>query len=314
MKWKEVVTDYFSFTRRERIGLLTLVCLIIVVFALPRIVARMQPQRIVAADTAWISAMRRMQIKEDNQKTDGGRNRGNDDFATDDSRGRPDGPQRVELTYFDPNTTELEQWQRLGINVKTAQTIRKYVEKGGKFRKPEDLKRIYSLPPTEYERIRPYVKIESGAEAFEQRKTSQYADGFTRSFPSPVDINVGDTAAFIALPGIGGKLAGRIVSFREKLGGFHSIDQLKEIYGLADSVFKKIAPLLLLNQYAVRQLNINTVTLEELKAHPYCKASLGNPIIAYRDAHGPFSTLEDLKKVMVITDEVFLKLKPYLRL
>ena len=116
----------------------------------------------------------------------------------------------------------------------------------------------------------------------------------------------------IALPGIGSKLAARIITFREKLGGFYSLDQVGETYGLPDSTFQKIKQWLKLENALVKKININTATVDEMKFHPYIKYSLANPIVAYRNEHGPFSRIEDIKKVMAVTEDVYKKIAPYL--
>ncbi|MBI3139222.1 MAG: helix-hairpin-helix domain-containing protein, partial [Sphingobacteriales bacterium] len=129
-----------------------------------------------------------------------------------------------------------------------------------------------------------------------------------------VEINTADTTAFIALPGIGSRLAARIVHFREKLGGFYSIAQLGETFGLADSVFQQIKPFLKLQSVALRKININTATGGDLKPHPYLKWNIINALLAYRKEHGPFRSIEDLKKLQIMTDELFAQLSPYLML
>ena len=194
------------------------------------------------------------------------------------------------------------------------------MNKGGHFNKPEDLQRVYGLHKNEYERIAPYVRIES--------KISKTNEEFTSSKPkdetqpvktyasrySLIDINTADTSAFIFLPGIGSKLAARIVTFREKLGGFHSVEQVGETYGLPDSTFQKIKQYLKLDNVLIKKININTATVDELKAHPYIKYSIANPIVAYRNEHGSFSKVEDIKKVMAVTEEIYNKIIPYLTL
>src|SRR5690348_7247958 len=133
-----------------------------------------------------------------------------------------------------------------------------------------------------------------------------------RKKTEPLEINSADTTAFIALPGIGSKLAARIVTFREKLGGFYSVDQVGETFGLPDSTFQKIKEYLKLENTSLKRININTATVDELKVHPYIKWSVANPIVAYRNEHGAFSKLEDIKNVAAITDEVYKKISPYL--
>ncbi len=197
-------------------------------------------------------------------------------------------------------------------------TIENYLNKGGHFYKPGDLQKIFGLHADEYERLRPYIKIESGPSitndnfaSSRSRDETQPAKTYAARY-SIIDVNDADTTAFISLPGIGSKLAARIVTFREKLGGFYSVEQIGETYGLPDSTFQKIKQYLKLDNFSVKKININTATVDELKAHPYIKYGLANPIVAYRNEHGSFSTIEDIKKVMVVTDEIYKKIAPYL--
>ena len=225
-----------------------------------------------------------------------------------------------ELFYFDPNTISTSDWKRLGLRDKTIKTIENYLSKGGHFYKPDDLQKIYGLHDDEYERLKPYIKIESNPsktnEEFVSSKSkdeTQPAKTYAARY-SIIDVNTADTSAFISLPGIGSKLAARIVTFREKLGGFYSVEQIGETYGLPDSTFQKIKQYLKLDNPSVKKININTATVDEMKAHPYIKYSLANPIVAYRNEHGSFSKIEDIKKVMAVTDEIYKKIAPYLTL
>jgi competence ComEA-like helix-hairpin-helix protein len=128
-----------------------------------------------------------------------------------------------------------------------------------------------------------------------------------------VDVNSADTMALIALPGIGSKLALRIINFRNKLGGFYSVDQIKETYGLADSTFQKIKIYLIVDGQ-VEKINLNTVTKDELKIHPYIKWNLANAIIEYRTQHGDYKSIEDLKNISMLDENTFIKIAHYLSL
>jgi competence ComEA-like helix-hairpin-helix protein len=225
-----------------------------------------------------------------------------------------------ELFYFDPNAIPSSEWKRLGLRDKTIQTIEKYLNKGGHFYKPDDLQKIYGLHKDEFERLAPYVKIEASTSkskdelvSIKSKDETQPGKIYTSRYTA-IDINSADTSAFISLPGIGGKLASRIVTFRDKLGGFYSVEQVGETYGLADSTFQKIKQYLKLDNISVKKININTATIDEMKAHPYIKFGIANPIIAYRTEHGAFSKIEDIKKVMAVTDEIYKKIAPYLSL
>ena len=171
--------------------------------------------------------------------------------------------------------------------------------------------------PDEYKRLEPYIRIPTSnlAELSTGKKTESKKEIFSKEPKYDiVNINTADTSGFIALPGIGNKLAFRIVNFRDKLGGFYSIDQIGETYGLPDSVFRKIKPFLKLETNLVKKFNINTATKDEMKSHPYIKWNLANAIVEYRNQHGNFSSLEDLKNISLVTTDVFDKIKFYLAL
>ena len=320
MKWKEFVADYLSFTRRDRIGILFLLTLIVTIFFLPKVVSSSGNTAPTAADTAWMIVMKKLEQKENNNGQQ--YTKYNDDNSVAYEYDRPvikyTAKSKGELFYFDPNSLSSAEWQRLGIRDKTISTIQNYLNKGGKFRKPEDLQRIYGLFPNEFERIAPFIKIESSGE------TNNYKDftvktkienpvvkTFTPRYSS-VEINSADTSSLIALPGIGSKLAMRIINFRDKLGGFYSLNQVGETFGLADSSFQKLKQFLKLENTSLKKININTAAVDELKIHPYIRYNLATIIVAYRNAHGPFENVESIKKVMAVTDEIYAKIAPYL--
>lgn len=321
MNWKEFTTDYLSFTRKERLGIISIILLILLTFFLPAAISTRKTQS-VNTDTAWIASMKKIEQQE-NDNDPSNHYRTNDDnnsstYQYDRSTNNYYTQSKGELFYFDPNTLSADGWQKLGLREKTIHTIQNYLSKGGHFKKPEDLQKVYGLFPNEYERIAPYIKIEDSNEStnpkdFANKPTTenQVVKTYTSKY-AVVDINSADTTSLIALPGIGSKLAMRIINFRDKLGGFYSINQVSETFGLPDSTFQKIKQYLKLENISIKKININTVTLDELKAHPYIRWALANPIIAYRNEHGPFAKLEDLKKVMAVTENAFNKMIPYL--
>lgn len=319
MGWKHFYRDYLSFSRRERIGVIAIVLAIVVTWFLPELLTA-TTKRETQADTSWITMIKNLEVN----TTDTLQSRliaGNADKEEDDySFQKPAHDYSVtgkgELFYFDPNSLTAEGWQKLGLRKKTIQTIMNYIKKGGHFKKPEDLQTIYGLHADEWRRLAPFIKIE---QSYETKSNKVNSPGFYTkpiSAPGPrysiIDVNTADTNAFISLPGIGNKLAARIVSFRDKLGGFYTIDQVKEIYGLADSTFQNIRQYLKLENNFLRKLNINTATKDDLKTHPYIRWNLANAIIEYRNTHGNYSGIDDLKKITIITEEIYNKIFPYL--
>ena len=325
MKWSDFIKDYLAFTRKERIGILVLVGLILFTLFLPAFFKKPSSNKPTQIDTAWMAAIKKLEIKiPDSLHERYQKNNDDDAYAYQYDRKKSNYYEtkstKGELFYFDPNTISASEWKRLGLRDKTIQTIEKYLSKGGHFYKPDDLQKIYGIHIDEYERLKPYIRIETNTSKSKEEFGSIKSKHETppaktyASLYTSIDINTADTSAFISLPGIGSKLASRIVTFRDKLGGFYSVEQVGETYGLPDSTFQKIKQYLKLDNPSVKKININTATIDEMKAHPYIKFSIANPIIAFRNEHGAFSKIEDIKKVMTVTDEIYKKIAPYLTL
>lgn len=314
MGWKEFSKDYITFTRKERIGLLVIIIIIIGIWIFPKVMAPNMPNFV--PNSNWIAAMKELEQRSTTAKKDP--NFGDESRQSPGYEPLPNQypvPAKIQLFNFDPNTLPFEGWQKLGIRDRTIGTIQKYISKGGHFYKQDDLKKIYGIHPDEYARLEPYIKIavsDIRGETFQKKEFTSNAPREIKNLK--IDINIADTTAFIALPGIGSKLASRIINFRDKLGGFYATDQVSEIYGLPDSTYQKIRPLLFIGNNEVKKININSVTRDELKMHPYLKWTLANAIISYREQHGNFTSVDDLKKISLISEEQFDKIKFYLSL
>ena len=307
----QTLKDYFSFTKKERNGIISIVSIIIIVSLLPRFFYYFTNNETVDS-TEFEKEISQLKIDSFSAKTF---SKNQDEYYNDYTPAYKNRTSvKNELFYFDPNTASENDWIRLGVRKRTAQTIQKYIAKGGKFYKPEDIKKIYGLSETGAERLIPYVSILAAKKEFSKNENS-----FTEKKIYPkkytvqlVDINVADTSAFIALRGIGNKLSKRIIAFREKLGGFYSVDQIAEIYNLPDSTFQNIKKYLIINSKAIKKININLATVDEMRTHPYINYNIANAIYQYRQQHGSFNSVDEIKKIMTINDEFFNKVSPYL--
>jgi competence protein ComEA len=301
---KHFLSGYFSFTKKERTGVIVLLLFIAFFMLLPFAFPFFNKQQ-------TFNSIELKQVMEqlDSTSLKHATYTYKKYIAKRDSQEIYKAP--TELFYFDPNTIDKAGWEKLGLRDKTIATIQNYLSKGGKFYKPEDIKKIWGLNEDLANRLLPYVQIK----AIVKDQSYKYVPYEKKKLIlSNIDINTADTTAFISLPGIGNKLADRIVQFRDKLGGFHTIDQVGETYALPDSTFQKIRPRLVLNDSTVKQININTATLDDLKAHPYIRYYLANAIIQYRNQHGNFLSVDDVKKILLITNDAFIKMRPYLKI
>jgi DNA uptake protein ComE-like DNA-binding protein len=310
--WKQFVREYLSFTLKERWGTISVVFLILLFTILPFFYPYFIKEKMTDI-TAFEKEMARLKIDSSVKK-----NYTKDfdkEYYNDYSPSAKYISKKIETFAFDPNTATVTDWVRLGVREKTAITIQKYVSKGGKFYKPEDIKKIWGLNKTDVARLLPYVSIQKSTREYPQYAKKEYPEKSTSYTPriiQKIDVNLADTSAFIALPGIGSKLSKRIISFRDKLGGFHSIEQVGETYLLPDSTFQKIKPYLFVRNSSIKRININTASVDEMKAHPYIKYHLANAIFQYRQQHGNYISVEQIKKILIITDEMYQKAAPYL--
>ncbi len=203
----------------------------------------------------------------------------------------------IRLFEFNPNEITKEQWRQLGISPRIANIIGNYLQKGGRFTKAEDLKKIYGFSDEDFQRLAPYVKIPK-----EKKKEEEII---------VFDINTATARDFEAIK-IRERIAERIVKFREKLGGFAQMSQLSEVYGI-----KKFELVLLKKhckiQQPVQQININTASSKELRKHLYLSFSDAQAIVRYRERNGDYENVENLREAKILTDTVFGKVKFYLK-
>ncbi len=314
---KKFIQAYFNFTKKERRGILTICVLIITVSFLPTIFPYFIKDK-TQSSNAFEADIARLRLKQQDSTTNFfAKNYDDDNFANYHQPNYKNYLIKGELFYFDPNNINAADWKRLGVRDKTIATILNYTSKGGKFYKPDDLGKIWGFFPNEVERLMPYIQIKDVQNNYANNYPSQNTYE-TKTYDKPkytptvVDVNNADTTAYIALPGIGSKLAQRIIIFREKLGGFYKIEQVGETFGLADSTFQKIKPRLSINDKTIKQFNINTASVDEMKPHPYIRYNIANAIVQYRTQHGNFSSITDIKKIMIIDEAIFVKISPYL--
>ncbi|MDQ3073145.1 MAG: helix-hairpin-helix domain-containing protein [Bacteroidota bacterium] len=212
-----------------------------------------------------------------------------------------------EYFTFNPNTLDENGFRRLGFPAWMIRNIMKYRNKGGEYRKKDDFARVYGLEAEDYRKLVPYIDLPETIEY-----ENKYAD---KRVPAKlkllIDINTADSALLTELPGIGPAFASRIIKFRNSLGGFSSVEQLLEVYGMDSARYDQVLPRILLSEN-VTKININTAGYKELSAHPYARGKVAGAIINYRAQHGNYSTTEDIRKIYIIDTKVYEKLLPYI--
>lgn len=224
---------------------------------------------------------------------------------------------------FDPNSSSTGELLQLGFNTRLAERIRNYRKKGGRFRKKEDLLRVYGMDTAHYRRLIPYIVISStvaaNAPGFRSKvhtETGKRGAFFSKAHhnDAPFDVNNADTARLEAIRGIGQKLSRRIIKYRSSLGGFVSVGQLEEVFGLDSVVLQQLLKTAFVDpDFLPHRINLNTADEKLLDSHPYISRQEARAIVAYRFQHGRFGSVSELRNLPMFSEEKVRRLEPYLR-
>ena len=220
---------------------------------------------------------------------------------------------KAERFPFDPNTADSTQLLRLGLEPWQVRNIYKYRAAGGIFRKKEDFARVYGLTQKMYRELEPYIRISADYQPASLLVKEEKQEHDTLLFPQKiaegetVDLAVADTSELKTVPGIGSYFARKIVDYRERLGGYVSVEQLDEIDGFPLQAKKYLR----LGEMEVRKLNLNTLSLSELRRHPYLNYYQARTIVEYRRKKGALKSLDDLRLSLYFPPEARQRLLPY---
>lgn len=242
-----------------------------------------------------------------------------------------------ELFAFDPNTADSTDFLRLGLKPWQIRSIYRYRAKGGIYRRDTDFARLYGITKKQFETLRPFIHISDdyrpasdfyGNEPYERNKKTQVSSSShlgTQGGTTPTDekiysypmklkagqhinINAADTTELQKIPGIGSYYAKAITRYREQLGGFVSPRQLQEIEGFPEDALAYIH----IDKEGIKKLNINKLTLNQLRRHPYLNFYQAREICDYRRMNGPLKNLQELRLLKDFPPAEIERLSPYI--
>lgn len=217
---------------------------------------------------------------------------------------------KIPPTKFDPNYYSAEQWMNLGLSKKQANSILKFARYGLKSNK--DLQKIFVLPSELFLLIKDSTFYSNNE--FEKDKNKTVFVSSNSITKEVININNADEKTLISLKGIGPFYAKNIIRKRDELGGFYSINQLYEVWKMDSITVSILEPQILIQEFDIQKIQLNKVTFDELKKHPYLSWNLANSIIKLRKNLGEFKSIDDIKKSVLMTNVIFEKIKPYLEL
>lgn len=300
-KW---VINTFGFSKSETNGSLILVGLVILVAIIPRLFLNTQKTTEVSAEAdkitlhEWYSSIEFSPVEEFEQPQD------TESFS------QP----KLNLKTFDPNAVTLQELESMGIPQYVANNLINYHNAGGSYRIKSDMQKIYGMNERLYARLESFVLLPDKLPTKIKEQVHSEIDTW-KAEPAKglksIAINSATAKELEAIKGIGPTLSQRIIKYRDLLGGFHSQDQLHEVYGLSNEVIEEINNIIVIDSINTT-VNINAIDLKSLSAHPYISYPLAKAIINYRTVHGPFEEKSGLKRIKIVSDSLYNKLSPYI--
>jgi DNA uptake protein ComE-like DNA-binding protein len=302
-KW---IRRLFSFSRKERNGIFVLLFVILVLIAFGKLIPSFYPSE-KTDFSKW-------EVEVDSF------------FSKNEKKNQIDLP--VTISSFDPNDVDSIGLSKMGVPSKVASNWTKYLQKGGRFKNKEELKKIFGMTPSLFERLESFIvvnssnirptKVNEGILA-DRSNVEVKSDTIERNiYEKPVkkldvilELNSSDSIQLLEVKGIGPVFASRIIRFRNLLGGYSSVSQLKEVYGMKPEYFETVSLFFTVDPSTIKTFNINFSTVQELGRHPYIGFKTARKILKLRDLKGKFKSSDDL--MTVVAADTLVKLSPYLR-
>ena len=222
----------------------------------------------------------------------------------------------IQMQVFDPNTVDSMTLLHLGFKPWQAKNMLKYRAKGGKYRKKEDLKKLYGMTDSMYLALTPYIYIKDSIVVDSARIDSVHTDSLPKWNSTKKDtilnLRTADTTELKLIRGIGSYRAKMIVRYREQLGGYAQVEQIMEARGMDKVIADSILPHFYIDSVVVNKIPINHIRPEVLQRHPYLNFEQAKAIYEYRRKHIRIKSAEELKKIKGLSPTDIEKILIYL--
>ena len=221
---------------------------------------------------------------------------------------------------FNPNTVTEDEWRKMGLTDRQIRNIMNYKAKGGKFFSKNDLGKLYSISEEDFAQLEPFIvlpevsRVTSGKSAPKKsnEKVKEEFKPAKKAIPI-VDLNTVDSATLVELPQIGGYMALRILEFRDKLGGFVDMEQLRDVKGMDEARFAAIQPYIKIGEVEIRKMDVNRADFKTLVHHPYLSYEQVKRIFNQREKRGMIKDWGQLQAMLKEEGNVSPLLEHYVR-
>lgn len=221
----------------------------------------------------------------------------------------------IRMQAFDPNVADSSTLVHLGFKPWQAKNMLKYRAAGGRYRKPEDLKKLYGMTDSMYLALAPYItiaQVENDSVLADTLGLDSLPVWTSEKKDTLINLRTADTTELKMIRGIGSYRARQIVGYRERLGGFVRVEQVKEILGMESTEVDSILAHLWIDSVVVEQMNVNTIGVQRLSRHPYLRFEQAKAIYELRRREIRLDSIQQLQAIDCISGETLDKIAPYL--
>ena len=283
---------------------LGVVVLVVLVVGTLMVVKRFQPPK--EDETVWVNDSTKSQFADYQEKQDSVRKaqwrKQRDTIA-------------IRMEVFDPNTADSSTLVHLGFKPWQARNMVKYRAAGGKYRKPEDLKKLYGMTDSMFQALTPYIYIareEVDSVAVDSLRKDSLPRWEEENKDTILNLRTADTVELKMIHGIGSYRARQIVRYREQLGGFVSVEQVLEAKGMENVDADSLLAHFWIDSVKIETMNVNSVGVQRLSRHPYLRFEQAQAIYELRRKKIRLDSIQQLQQIECISAETLEKIAPYL--
>lgn len=207
----------------------------------------------------------------------------------------------IKIVPFNPNFITDYKGYKLGMSVAEIDRLLKYRKENKYVNSAKEFQIVTAISDSLLGTIAPYFKFPDWVKNKMDNKS--YVKYENKAFAKTekivlIDINLATQEDLIKIYGIGEVISLRILKLKESLGGFMSMEQMNDVWGLSPEVIESLnSHFKVYDMPVIHKININNASLKEISQFSYFKYALAKEIVTYRSMNGDIRNIEDLIKI-----------------